>query len=66
VSEWVGLKSDFLWDLGFLCNEHKDRQEGLFFKLVVLDKRLNVLGKNYKIPSLPLHDFCMVNFAVLF
>jgi len=30
----------------FSCDEHKDRQEVLFFKLIVLNKRLNVVGEN--------------------
>jgi len=49
VSEWVGLKSDFLWGLGFPVMSTKiAREVGLFFKLVVLDKRLNVVGENKK------------------
>jgi len=36
-TEWVGIRSDFLWVLGFPVIKQKDRQEDLFFRLVVLD-----------------------------
>jgi len=58
-----GPKIRFSLGAWFSCDEHKNRQEDLFFKLVVLDKRLNIAGENLKIRSLLLHDFCMVNFA---
>jgi len=37
ASKGLGTKSDLLWGAWFSCDEQKDCQECLFFRLIVLD-----------------------------